>query len=451
MVAAEVEAEVVAEEEEEEEETPLAPRFEDALSDFPTTILAPILAQLDYSDFRALRAVSKTMLRSVEGSASEIVLQRFLGPYGYRTLNPAVGSGSVVMRGAGSVVIHSTRQTEAELTARRRFGGSEAGHGSTYTSSAKSAAAKADSNARGGVALTIKDLHAFQVGRKIEVMAYAKMARDEATHQLPPGFGRLARASTRAYNRVVLRLRAQCELERDPSQPRYLFRGVLKAAVPVFKAGRAPMLRVWVPTAKGQSWMGDEELVECEREVWRAGLWHLLRRGDLVHNVAIGDFANDGKLVSDGKYLRDLEFKFDPVGHCPDWIDMLAFAPGYHHNLIASSTNNPVFYLSLKPFAGKIRDSLLLCTDKVQVSSPQGNYLVKRFVYRGAAKVRPGTIIGSGGGAGGAGPGGIEVVHQAWAGQIVVETEGTTEHASMLLERVSSVHGWFSLGSRFRG
>lgn len=419
------------------DDPPLAPRFEYALSLFTTTILAPLLAHLSYNDFRSLRVVSKTVFRAVEGSAREVVLQRFLGPYGYRTLNPIVAPGPVATRGAGSIVIHSTRPTQTELSARRRFGGSEAGYGSAFASTAKTAAAKADTNAAGGIALTLQDLHGFQAGVKIDVMVYAKMARDHAHHQLPADLARMARASTRAYNRVVLRLRAQSELGRDSSQPAFLFRSLPKATVPVYKAARAPMLRVWVPTAKGQSWMGDEEVVECEREVWRAGLWSLLSRGDLVHNVAVGDFANDGKLISDGKYLRDLDFTYDVVGHCPHWLDMLSFSPSYFHNLIASSSANPVFFLSLHPFAGQIRESLLLCTDKVQVSSPQGNYLVKRFMYRGAARVRAGTIIGSGGGAGGRGPGGIEVVSAGWAGQVVIETEGTTESAAMVLERVS--------------
>lgn len=264
------------------------------------------------------------------------------------------------------------------------------------------------------------------------------MGRQDSAGLLKPAVARLARASTRAYNRVVLRLRSQSEVPRETARPPFYFRSIPKAAEAVYKPGRAPMLRVWVPTVGGASWMGDEEVVDCEREIWRAGVWNQLRRGDLVRNVALGDFANEGKLISDGKYLRDLEYKYDVVGHLPSWIDMLAFAPGHYHNLIAASESNPVFYLSLRLFAGPIRDSLLLCTDKVQVSSPQGSYTVKRFVYRGATKIKPGTIIGGAGGAGGTGPGGILVADEQWAGQVVVETDGTTEHATMLLNRCES-------------
>jgi hypothetical protein len=30
-----------------------------------------------------------------------------------------------------------------------------------------------------------------------------------------------------------------------------------------------------------------------------------------------------GKLLFDGKYLRDLAFAFDPVGHLPSWINVV--------------------------------------------------------------------------------------------------------------------------------
>lgn len=67
---------------------------------------------------------------------------------------------------------------------------------------------------------------------------------------------------------------------------------------------------MWVPTLTG--WMNDSEIVEwcaftfpaplrlaltppvvSEREVWRAGVWTHTLRGDVVHNVAVGDFGNE--------------------------------------------------------------------------------------------------------------------------------------------------------------
>jgi hypothetical protein len=41
--------------------------------------------------------------------------------------------------------------------------------------------------------------------------------------------------------------------------------------------------------------MDDGDVVECEREVWRSGVWAETRRGDVVANVAITPFGNVGK------------------------------------------------------------------------------------------------------------------------------------------------------------
>lgn len=75
--------------------------------------------------------------------------------------------------------------------------------------------------------------------------------------------------------------------------------------------------------------------------------------------------------------------------------------------------------------------------DKVRVSSPQGHYLVKRFVYRANITIRPLTIVSTGPALGGSGPGGLDVVHEDWVGDVVLEVEGTVEHSNLLLNRVS--------------
>jgi hypothetical protein len=53
-------------------------------------------------------------------------------------------------------------------------------------------------------------------------------------------------------------------------------------------------------------------------------------------------------------------------------------------------------------------------------------------VYRAVINVKAGQIIGNQAGVSN-GPAGIDVVDEAWAGQLVVETEGTTERASIEL------------------
>lgn len=51
--------------------------------------------------------------------------------------------------------------------------------------------------------------------------------------------------------------------------------------------------------------------------MYRSETWGHIKRGDVVLNTAVGDFGNEGKLIHDGKYLRDLQYVYDAVGHVP--------------------------------------------------------------------------------------------------------------------------------------
>jgi len=153
--------------------------------------------------------------------------------------------------------------------------------------------------------------------------------------------------TTRAYTRLVLRLRAQAESEaryfqtlsateisqvkntsrpgtrqssRAPSptssyshsrnhshgkndrSPSTLSPGVSKFKSPLYRPGRAPVLRVFVPSPEGD-WLSDASVVECEAELKRSGVQKLLRAGDIVWDVAVGDEGNLGRLMWDGSYL----------------------------------------------------------------------------------------------------------------------------------------------------
>lgn len=153
--------------------------------------------------------------------------------------------------------------------------------------------------------------------------------------------------STRAYTRVVLRLRAQAEREaadaaaakaanppapskkritsngyassrsspsrtssRAPSpnsghsQPNHASAPAVGTAFrsPLFRVKRAPLLRVFVPSPDGD-WLSDKSVLECEAELKRAGVLKLLRMGDVVWDIAVGDEGNVGRLVWDGSYL----------------------------------------------------------------------------------------------------------------------------------------------------
>jgi hypothetical protein len=71
---------------------------------------------------------------------------------------------------------------------------------------------------------------------------------------------------------------------------------------PLFKLRRAPLLRVFVPSPDGD-WLSDSSVLECEAQLKRAGVSKLLRAGDVVWDVAVGDEGNIGRLIWDGNFL----------------------------------------------------------------------------------------------------------------------------------------------------
>ena len=142
-----------------------------------------------------------------------------------------------------------------------------------------------------------------------------------------------------------------------------------------------------------------------------------------------------GVVIFDGRFLRDLSYLHDPIGHTPSWLNMLALSPSHYHNQLASSTSTPVIYLDLTPFAQAVQANMQLCKENGELTSPSGDrYRVNRYVYRTVVELLPGTLLGSSGSAGGAGPGGIEQLHPDWAGSLVIEVEGTSEAAQKLVQ-----------------
>jgi hypothetical protein len=71
---------------------------------------------------------------------------------------------------------------------------------------------------------------------------------------------------------------------------------------PLFRLRRAPLLRVFVPSPEGD-WLSDSGVLECEKELRKAGILQMLRVGDVVWDTALGDEGNVGRLVWDGRYL----------------------------------------------------------------------------------------------------------------------------------------------------
>lgn len=206
-----------------------------------------------------------------------------------------------------------------------------------------------------------QDLHNYLRGVAMPAHQYARLSAaylqpkivtgDAPTTGNAPDILALA-LTTRAYTRVVLRLRAQAESEarylktlqlaesgqasnssrpgtRQPSvssrapsptssysHSRNHSRGknehspsssssriaVSKFRSPLYRPGRAPVLRVFVPSPEGE-WLSDASIVECEAELKRSGVLKLLRVGDIIWDAAVGDEGNLGRLMWDGSYL----------------------------------------------------------------------------------------------------------------------------------------------------
>lgn len=238
------------------------PRFEDALLNHPKTILANVLDHLSYRTFKRLTHVSPKLYRATFSSNdksdfAEVVRQRYLASYGYRPLPLHI---------------------------------------------------------RLPVQFTLKDLNAFNNGIEFSLAEYSIFATEHKRTPLEQPTTKMFRESTRAFNKLVFRLQYQNNLPSLPANMLFLplakpyWKDYIKMdQVQVFKHGRCALLRVWVPCEN--SWMSDEEVLEVEREVHRSGVWNLLRKGDLVRNIALGDIANEGMCILHGPVLlRILSF-----------------------------------------------------------------------------------------------------------------------------------------------
>ncbi|KAJ7868830.1 hypothetical protein B0H13DRAFT_2558192 [Mycena leptocephala] len=344
--------------------------------------------------------------------------------------------------------------------------------------------------------LSLLDLHDYMRGVGLPTHEYSRVAEGYVqSFSLPPAArdpAHLAGArnltmSTRAYTRVVLRLRAQAEREasdtaaakaasppsaakkrltsngyassrsspsrtssRAPSptsghsQPHSTAPGTAFRS-PLFRVKRAPLLRVFVPSPDGD-WLSDKSVLECEAELKRAGVLALLRIGDVVWDIAVGDEGNVGRLVWDGSYLIDLDYKYSSVGDLPQYLPTLAFPPSYFHRVIRTgpASTNPVVHVDLSPWGQEIAANLQLLQDRVRTETPQGNiHNVVRWctarpspsaprqaahvhVLRRAPPAVPALPIPETAGL---------FVDPGWYGTVVVETEGTNEALADLQDR----------------
>lgn len=470
--------------------------FEQVFTRTTPDVLSRIVSHLDCADLKALRQSCKEVrfaLDHLEGR--ELILRRFLNQVGYRTWKfmPRVAASS-----------KSSTSTPTNPPA-------------ASTPQTSPPATQETTQEKDPLPLTFGDVEAFLLSPELS-LEYSQVANDwlRVPHEMDARIPRLARASTRAYSRVLSRLRAQpvfkvpvaavaaippaaspsplgtprcttpnkhmsssltVEQARSralellggtrsgslsPSSPgtpamnshqsTFLLSPALNspqissinqmgsvmhaspsssshqvATIPSpWRPGRAAMFRVWVPCRDGM-WLSDEEIARCERELFLAGVWSFLKRGDIVWNVAMGERGNSGKLIFDGRYLRDLSFAFDRIGHLPSWLNLFLYPPGYYHNIIRTSTNSPVIYLDILPWREQIVSSLRLVQDQVEsVSAAGARYRIAKWLYRSVAHVQAGQIVSDVG---------LQCCDENWAGKIVFETEGTSEHAKDFLAR----------------
>ncbi|KAG6883861.1 hypothetical protein C0993_003295, partial [Termitomyces sp. T159_Od127] len=262
------------------------------------------------------------------------------------------------------------------------------------------------------LSLSLQDLSDYMRGVSTPTHEYARLAalynpslyvhpshRDPALYDTT----RHLAASCRAYTRVVLRLRAQAEREaalarervragrasRPPSRapsPAFSYSNHSHASAsarppppppfhsPLYKPRRAPLLRVFVPSPDGD-WLSDKSVLACEAECRRAGVLGLMRLGDVVWDVAVGDEGNVGRLVWDGGYLIDLDYTYTPTGDLPKYMPTLAFPPSYFHRVIRTGAGagagaaNPVVHVDLRPWGEEVARNLQLLQDRVRTET----------------------------------------------------------------------------------
>ncbi|KAH6909800.1 hypothetical protein BKA70DRAFT_1274841 [Coprinopsis sp. MPI-PUGE-AT-0042] len=219
---------------------------------------------------------------------------------------------------------------------------------------------------------------------------------------------------------------------------------------PLFRLRRAPLLRVFVPSPEGD-WLSDKSVMDCETECKKAGVLPLMRMGDVVWDIAVGDEGNVGRLVYDGKYLIDLDYTYNPIGDLPRYIPTLAFPPSYFHRVIRTGaiTSNPIAHVDISPWGEEIAANLQLLQDRVKTETPQGTYHnVVRWVHRSSFVIRPPARVMQRGpsmsGRGAQQPHTPRIpipdmenlfIDSGWYGTLVVETEGTNEALADLQER----------------
>ena len=288
--------------------------------------------------------------------------------------------------------------------------------------------------------LTLHDCEAFVLATVVEE-EYLVAAREylRAGHQLDRRIPRVARATLRARAKVLARLRLG-EADAAPVAAGAQD-GTLVLAAPngamrrarleaPFTPGRVSLFRVWAPEDEHTADAYSTELQRTERELFIAGIWRFLQRGDMALNVAKPDQFNDGRYIFNGEGFVPLSTTFDPIGHLPPFLNMLLYPPQYYHGVVRYSRNAPVVYLDLLPWRTQLVRSIQLVRDNVETLGANSQlYRVAKWLYRAMITIdMPPTDA----------PSYLESpydAHHGWNGTLVLEAEGTSEQARVLLSR----------------
>lgn len=269
--------------------------------------------------------------------------------------------------------------------------------------------------------LTLLDLEAFTVYTTVQVelraAAYIYTTRG---HRLDRRIPRIARASLRAYCKVLARLRAA---GRQPPAQLWVTAGAVEAP---YMPGVAAVFRVWTPEDDKNTWTSSNCIQRAERELFLAGVWRFLDSGDVVYNVTKNDKYNDGRYIFNKDELVPLSNAHDKIGHSPPVIDMMQRPPTFYRDAIRFSGAGPVVYLDLLPFRSEILRTLHLARDNVETASGNRRYRINKWVYRASTEIftpQGGSEFGT---------------DRGWNGTLALVLEGTAENARELVRRCVS-------------
>lgn len=338
--------------------------------------LRAIVAHLDLRDLRALHDVSRTMRRTVlDRAVHESVLERFLAHTGYRTWSD--GPDSV-----------------------------------------------------DPLPLTLADCEAYimyeHMASELAAAGHAYLA---ANHRLDKRLARLARAGTRAHSKLLARVRMQpagmaarplARMSLGPS-------GMERLEVPALATpGHVATFRAWAPVPLDDSELFGSELQRMERELFIAGIWRFLQRGDVVVNT-----ASHARYIFNGEGFEPLYNAATARAELPPCINALLFPPTYYEYELPPQRAVRM-YIDVRPWRDEIMAALQLVRDYVDVvGANKQTYRVAKWVYRSAFHPDMPTedvpeFLESG-----------YEAHAGWNGTVVVEVEGTSEHVAALIQRCS--------------